>query len=751
MRMINWLIMMNKMWFRESRRTEELKSKVGLVLLLLFCVLSGCTQNKEVITNDNWAIEVSDSLNNTALRAAGILEEYLVEMLGQESEGEQRRGRAEEQKSIEIRINDSLPDDAYVLQWDDDVFTIQGGAGKGCIYGVVRLLEEWGIRKYSPSFEIIPNKKNLKFPEEVISSQPVNNYRIINGRFCQDKDYQDWQALDLIDDQFAKGYYVHTFRRLLPWQDYFDSHPEYYAWMNGKRIIDQLCLTNPDVLKLVIEKLEVEMAKQPEKVLWSVSQDDNFSYCQCEHCSKVIEEEVSAAGTIIRFVNEIARRFPDKTISTLAYQYSRQAPVLTKPEPNVQVMLCTIELNRSEAIEIDERSAGFVKDIRDWGQIANNIYLWDYTVNFSHHITPFPNLHVLQPNIQFFTANNVRQHFQQSNTDVGHEFSELKSYLIAHLLWNPDVSVDSLKNDFLKGYYGKASQEVQAYLDALQGEILKTGEWLDIYGHPTAHENTFLSEENRDLYFELFTRAKKKVRKDSARLIHVKTAMLPVQYASMEIGKNHLFDEPGMKEQMAEMLESFIATCREAGVRSVNEAGLSPEEYYESTRRFLETEIDGNLAFRKKVVASPLPAEKYSKGDLDFLTNGVKGSNDFKVHWLGWEAQDFELILDLEEPLAVSAIRISSLYDPKSWIFHPNEITCEVSANGNDFMELGSMEVGSVQKNETVTRDYVFKNASQSIQFIRFTITGTRQNPEWHPSAGGDSWVFIDEIIVTAK
>ena len=75
------------------------------------------------------------------------------------------------------------------------------------------------------------------------------------------------------------------------------------------------------------------MAAQPDKTIWSVSQNDNFSYCQCPECLKIIEEEGSPAGPVIRFVNRVAAVFPDKTISTLAYQYSRPAPRRTRPAP----------------------------------------------------------------------------------------------------------------------------------------------------------------------------------------------------------------------------------------------------------------------------------------------------------------------------------------------------------------------------------------------------------------------------------
>ena len=591
-----------------------------------------------------------------------------------------------------------------------------------------------------------------------VKDKPVNEYRNVYGQFGLNEDYRDWQRIDIIQDVFADGYYVHTMGSLVPWQEYFKTHPDYFAEMNGKRIIDQPCLSNPEVLKITLAKLEHDIPLQPGKQVWSVSQNDNFSYCQCDKCKKIIAEEGSPAGPIIRFVNEVAKKFPDKIISTLAYQYSRQAPTVTKPAENVQIMLCTIELNRSQPIGEDPRSASFLKDIVDWGKIAKHIYLWDYTVNFSHHTTPFPNMHVLQPNIQLFVKNNVFSHFQQSNTDVGHEFSELKSYLLSRLLWNPDIKVDSIISDFTNGYYGAAGPFVRMYRDTLEGEILKTKEWLDIYGHPTAHENTFLSEANVARYLGYFDQAMAAVKDQPEMLIHVKTALLPVQYAAMEIGKNHMFTSRGwysvegkeykLRENMVKMLEDFYQTCKDANVKTLSEGGLTPENYYQSTKRFLKVEVQDNLAFQKSVTATPLPSPKYGGGDLTYLTNGVRGANDYKVHWLGWEGQDFSLDTDLGTVQSRASIEISTLYDPKSWILHPASISCSVSEDGKSFKSIGIMTVAGDQKKEEVTRTFAFKPGSTPVRFIKFNVKGTINLPKWHPSAGGASWVFVDEIVV---
>ncbi len=660
--------------------------------------------------------------------------------------------------SLVSAAKDLRADGFLVASSGRDLLIVSGGH-KGAIYGVVHLLEtHFGCRKLSPTVEIFPRRDTLSLGPVLETDNPVNDLRIVNGEFSRDPDYQDWRRLDVTDDVFGKGYYVHTFNRLVPWETYFEGHPEYFALMNGKRVKDQLCLMRPEVLQIAIERLRAEIAAQPDRQVWSVSQNDNASYCQCDECRKVIEEEGSPAGPIIRFVNAVAAQFPDKVISTLAYQYSRSAPRATTPAPNVQIMLCTIELNRSLPIADDPGSRSFLKDIVDWGKISRNIYLWDYTVNFSHHVSPFPNLHVLQPNLQFFVRSGARQHFQQTNTSPGHEFSELKGYLIARLLWNPDVDVNAVMTEFLDRYYGAAGPYLHKYIESLEAAVAQGGERLDIYEPPVAHADGYLSSARVAAYNALFDRAEAAVGRDQAVLERVKVARLPLQYAMLEIGKSDMFGPRGFyvergsrfepRPDMRRVLEDFYGTCTRNGVKTLSESGLTPQAYYDATERFIDVQVEGNLAFRKPVAATPPPARKYGKGDVALLTNGVRGANDFKVHWLGWEGLDFDLTVDLGTATAAHEVSIGTLYDPHSWILHPRRITCSVSADGVEFRDAGSQSVEGDQRKEDVTRTFTFAPPAGAIRFVRFHVEGTKQLPAWHASAGGTSWVFVDEIVV---
>jgi len=659
----------------------------------------------------------------------------------------------------------SLQPDGFLVATATGNLYIAGGGGRSVIYGVVHLLEKYfGCRRYSPAAEVFPRQDDLALGCLFELENPVNAVRVVNGEFALDPDYRDWMRLHDLRDLYGDGYYVHTFQKLVPWQTYFAAHPEYFALMNGKRIIDQPCLARPEVFDIAVARLRDEMAAQPAKPIWSVSQNDNFSYCQCPECLKVIEEEGSPAGPILRFVNRIAALFPDRTISTLAYQYSRRAPRLTRPLPNIEVMLCTIELNRSLPIAEDPSSASFVRDIEEWSRICGNLYLWDYTVNFSHHVSPFPNLHVLQPNIRFFVDRGVRKHFQQTNTSPGHEWSELKSYLLARLLWDPRADVDETMDEFLAGYYGKAAPHLRAHIDALRGALERAGARLDIYEPPAVHSEGYLSAADVARYDEFFDRAEAAVARDEERLTRVKTARLPLMYAKLEIGKNDMFGPRGFYEEkagrfvanprMAHLIEEFSERCRAGGVRTLSEAGLTPESFEAGARRFIDVQVEGNLAFRKPIRADPPPASKYAGGNLAVLTNGVRGASDFKVHWLGWEGVDFELTLDFGSPVAAREIALSTLSDGRSWILHPDKLTCLVSADGASFREVGTRAVLGDHQGEDAVRTFSWSEdltpgeAFGAVRFIRFRVEGTKRLPDWHISAGGPSWVFVDEIVV---
>ena len=93
--------------------------------------------------------------------------------------------------------------------------------------------------------------------------------------------------------------------------DLITPHPEYYSLIAGKRQPGtQLCLSNPEVLQVLIESLKNKIQEKPASTYWSVSQDDNDRYCQCDACKALNEKYGKVpSGSIIYFVNQVAKEY----------------------------------------------------------------------------------------------------------------------------------------------------------------------------------------------------------------------------------------------------------------------------------------------------------------------------------------------------------------------------------------------------------------------------------------------------------
>lgn len=383
-----------------------------------------------------------------------------------------------------------LGDDGLNVLVYGEKLVIAGGELRGTLYGVYTFLEEvLGCRWFTIELTVVPEYDFISVRRDLSMEQiPLFDNRDVYWRSTFDAEFSVAQKLNsginsgrnLTESlggsvQYA-GQFVHTFNALVPPAQYFSEHPEYYAYTeNGKRETSQLCLTNPSVLQIVIANAKQWLRDNPQAKIISISQNDGEGYCTCENCKAIDAEEGSPAGSLLRFVNaaaiEIAKEFPDVWVDTLAYDYTRQAPSITVPEPNVVIRLCTIECCFSHPITecpvADKSGRKFSEDLKAWQAICDKIQIWDYTTNYSHYLTPYPNFGVLQANVQFFAENNVKSIFEQGNNMIVNngEFAHLKAYLLSKLLWNPYTDLEKHMNEFMLAFYGEGYQSIMKYID----------------------------------------------------------------------------------------------------------------------------------------------------------------------------------------------------------------------------------------------------------------------------------------------
>ena len=492
-----------------------------------------------------------------------------------------------------------LKNDGLIIQWHKKSVYLTGreeNYGRGTLYAAYEFLRQMGCEFYAKDTETIPETKNLKIKKiDTVQESPFLNRDVywscvfgeeisaklrLNG--CVTSADRNITPAFGGMNTYTLNKYEHTFDQLVPPEEYFDSHPEYFSEINGERscehLYTQLCMTNPDVLKIAVEKAKEWIRQDPDSKVISISQNDSYvieSYCTCDQCRKINEEEGAPSGTLLRFVNSVAdgirEEFPDMLVDMLSYQYSAKPPQETVPRDYVIVRFCTGACYPHPIAECPH-NASVKSNIEGWSKICKHLHIWDYTPNFAQYLCPIANFYSFGPNMRFFRDNGVESVFEQGMYQDGEsgEWGELRAYVLAKLMWNPDENVDKLIDNFIKAYYGPGAEGVRIYFDLLHKRALEQ----DIHFGPAfvcgdMFKNLF-SDSDLDSLDKAFEDAISACPEGSKELTHVLRTQISYRFYKMDCGRAEFAADKEAAEKQ------FYADCHNLGVTRFNEGENIP-------------------------------------------------------------------------------------------------------------------------------------------------------------------------------
>ena len=487
-----------------------------------------------------------------------------------------------------LRRMEPVGEEGFYIRTDYRRLILAGRTPRGNLYAVYGFLEKYlGCRWFTRTVSRIPSRKTIELPAIAEIQNPAFEYR---EPFFHEAFDADWCVRNRVNSNASQldaarggkvSYYrfCHTFSELVPADKYFDEHPEYFSLVDGVRRRDrtQLCLTNPDVLNIVIDGVREWMRAAPDAKLFSVSQNDCQYWCECDACRAVEEREGSHSGPIIEFVNKVAEaledEFPDKLIDTFAYSYSFRAPAHIRPHKNVVVRMCDIECCFAHPLaddcpewpipKPDELDRTFPKEIKKWGKLCQRLYVWDYCTNFVHYLMPRPDLPVIVANLRFFHENGVRGLFEQgSYQSDGGWFAELKAYLLAKLMWNPYDDENVIVDEFLAAVYGIAGAVVKKIITEFRKDMEASGRHLYFSTHAEVVLPN-LDFAGLEKYRQLYAEAER-LAQNEAEAKEIRKAKLWFRY--LEIYRMPL-NYPGRDE----IIDRFAADLAEFNVTKLEE------------------------------------------------------------------------------------------------------------------------------------------------------------------------------------
>ena len=150
------------------------------------------------------------------------------------------------------------------------------------------------------------------------------------------------------------------------------------------------------------------------------------------------------------------------------------------------------------------------------------------------------------------------------------------------------------------------------------------------------------------------------------------------------------------------------------------------------------------------VTLNKKPNDRYKGHGANTLFDQKRGTINFvDGNWIGYESSHFTATIQLNTEELVSSVSVGALSSPEKWIFYPTGFTIWTSENGTDFKLVKKQKVGT-EKINTLTRFRFFDvdiPPSQA-KYVRIQVRSQLKNPSWHPNPGGNSWLFVDEIIL---
>ena len=474
-----------------------------------------------------------------------------------------------------IKNKDGLPD-----------IIIAGGRLRGTLYGVYTFLEHLGFRWYTERKTVYSESPTLQCQYLNITEKPAFPEREI---FIYEATNGDWAARNMINTRSADLEEKHggkvvkaesvSMDRVIP-TSLYKEHPEYFPLIGGERTTGyvQRCLSNPDVIRITAEKVLEKIKNNPHKEVFSIHQNDIENICECPECRKIIEEQDAYSALDIYFVNKVAEivgeKYPDKIIGTLAYRYAQKPPKTLKPRHNVLIRLCPIEMCLTHPFTEcpTQRSREAYEALEGWTNLTDNVKLWHYGTNFSSIPAPLPNFREFPVSLREYKKHRVKGIFYQGMSDYpGSSDAELRSWVLARLLWNPDLDADALVDEWLHGVYGAAYKPMRAYFDLIHDQM--SSHHLHIKTTPTKKywPDSVVASMDR-----LHNEALALAASDSTALYYVKKSRMSVKYLQFitNTGQLQVVDNtyrPTGSTVTESDFDSFLQYARQFGITSLGE------------------------------------------------------------------------------------------------------------------------------------------------------------------------------------
>ena len=457
----------------------------------------------------------------------------------------------------------AFADEEWLCRGVDGALVIGGGGRRGALYGAYHFLEdELGVHWLSPSVEVVPARRDLKFAGVDRHGRPAMRYRDIY--FVSGPNADAFLARNRMNTEsplyggrmrYSRAATNHSLYRYLGKPDevraLYKVHPDWFPLIDGERRLDpkansasktQLCLTNPDLRRHFISRLRSHIAADRDyaakrgiepPMFYAIDQNDCYDgFCRCPGCAAVIEREGGTSGLLLEFANFVAAALeadaPDATFQMMAYFSTERSPRTVRPRRNVGIRLCDPVSDMCRPWS-DPSNRWMCGNLEMWHGICDKIAVWDYQITYGWVTCtgyPTPTERTFAPDLRLLAANGGDGVFFEHEAPVGADMRDMKVWLEMKLVEDPSLDAAQLIVQFTDSFYGPAGRHIRRYRDLVARTVDAKNaaiKWFPCVGSYDFMADTAMAEADA-----IFAEASRSVAGDAALAERVDHARLAV-------------------------------------------------------------------------------------------------------------------------------------------------------------------------------------------------------------------------------
>jgi|GEM_PF-1237770 len=255
-----------------------------------------------------------------------------------------------------------------------------------------------------------------------------------------------------------------------------------------------ICFLSEETKQIFINFMKKQIELHPHRKLWTIDAGNpEINSCPCKNCQEQVETTKSPAAPLLKMLNDVIvtldKLYPEKDLRfCLSLKYGmRKAPNNMQIHNKIFIALSTDTCDVAHAIDdpISQTNACFINDLKGWRNLTSNLLIRYYVgTNYYCGLFHQPELFNFQKNIQTFDRYQVRGIIICTPSQQLFPFTEfgaLKSYLLARLIWDPDLIWEEEVNHFLNLYYGPAGVKFAEFLNYQKDFVKKNNVKCHIY------------------------------------------------------------------------------------------------------------------------------------------------------------------------------------------------------------------------------------------------------------------------------